>query len=174
MKQTLFCNTRRNVLLALAAVGMAAIPTQALAHQVQTNYILQNTPFAEQGVDQTLELQTTFSNGQPLKGAKVKIYSPEQSLRPVETGVTDSQGRYSFNPDESVTGEWEVQIQRQGHGDILYVPVTEEGIDEDRLARSTEIQDTHYAGSPLMAVGSVAVAAACLGMAAAGRRQRNA
>ena len=172
MKQPLL----RNTLLMLAAVGMAAIPTKAFAHQVQTNYILNNSPFASASnpdqPDQTLELQTTFSNGQPLKGAKVKVYSPEQSLRPYETGVTDGQGRYSFNPDESVTGEWEVQIQRQGHGDILYVPVTEEGIDEDLMARGAEIQDTHYASSPLMAVGSVVMAAACLGFARANRQRK--
>ena len=161
----------RNTLFTLAAVGIAAIPTKAFAHQVQTNYILQNTPFAEQGNDQTLELQTTFSNGRPLKGAKVKVYSPEQSLRPVETGVTDGQGRYSFNPDESVTGEWEVQIQREGHGDILYVPVTEDGIDADLMARGAEIQDTHYANSPLMAVGSIVMAAACIGFARTQRKR---
>ncbi|MFK8186080.1 MAG: hypothetical protein AB8B99_22110 [Phormidesmis sp.] len=170
MKQPLL----RNTLLLLAAAGIAAIPTKAFAHQVQTNYILKNTPFATeaQGSDQTLELQTTFSNGQPLKGAKVKVYAPDQSLRPYKTGVTDGQGRYSFNPDESVTGEWEVQIQRQGHGDILYVPVTEEGINEDLLANSTEIQDTHYASSPLMAVGSVLMAAACLGFARVSRQRQ--
>ena len=168
MKQPLL----RNVLLAAAAVGMSVIPTKAFAHQVQTNYILNSSPFAAQSeADQTLELQTTFSNGQPLKGAKVKVYAPEQALRPFETGVTDGQGRYSFNPDESMTGEWEVQIQREGHGDILYVPVTENGIDEELMARGAEIQDTHYASSPLMAVGSVVTAAACLGFAAANRKR---
>jgi len=169
MKQSIL----RNTLLALAAVGMATVPSEAFAHQVQTNYILNSSPYAAQSEkDQTLELQTTFSNGQPLKGAKVRVYSPEQTLRPYETGVTDNQGRYSFNPDETVTGEWEVQIQRQGHADILYVPVTEEGIDADLLARGSEIQDTHYASSPLMAVGSVIFAAACLGFAKVSRQRK--
>ncbi|MEM6451455.1 MAG: carboxypeptidase regulatory-like domain-containing protein [Cyanobacteria bacterium P01_D01_bin.105] len=169
MKQPL-----RNTLLMLAAVGMAVIPTKAFAHQVQTNYILKNTPFANevQGSDQTLELQTTFSNGQPLKGAKVKVYAPEQSLRPYKTGVTDGQGRYSFNPNESIEGEWEVQIRREGHGDILYVPVNEDGIDAQLLASEPDIIDTHYASSPLMAVGSIAIAAASLAFARVSRQRK--
>ena len=170
MKQLLL----RNTLFMLAAVGMAAIPTKAFAHQVQTDYILKNTPFADQvqGSDQTLELQTKFSNGQPLKGAKVKVYSPEQSLVPYKTGVTDSQGRYSFNPDESIPGEWEVEIRRQGHADILYVPVTGDGVEAGLVASDPQIIDTHYASSPLMAVGSVAVAAACIGFARVSRRRK--
>ncbi|MEL7052784.1 MAG: hypothetical protein AAGM45_13500 [Cyanobacteria bacterium J06588_5] len=54
-----------------AVVGVAAIPTRAMAHQVQTNYFIN-----EQAGDR-LELRTTFSNGQPLKNAKVTVYAPD-------------------------------------------------------------------------------------------------
>lgn len=159
----------RNTFLMLAAVGIAAVPTKAFAHQVQTDYILSGDQFTTQ---EDLKLRTTFSNGQPLKGAKVKVYSPEQAFRPYATGVTDSQGRVTVNVDESVPGEWEVQIQRAGHGDILYVPVTEEGINEELMARGTEVQDVHYANSPLMAIGSIAMAAACLGFAKVSKEKK--
>lgn len=75
MKPTvLLHNTRiRNrALMLVAALGLAAVPTKAMAHQVQTNYFL-NGPAGD-----SLELQTTFSNGQPLKGAKVTVYAPDQ------------------------------------------------------------------------------------------------
>ncbi|MGB7084095.1 MAG: hypothetical protein WBD47_00970 [Phormidesmis sp.] len=157
----------------LAAVGIAAmVPGKAIAHQVQTNYVLSDQ--ANQA-DQSLELQTTFSNGEPLKGAKVTVYAPEQSFRPYATGVTDNQGRFSFNPDEAISGEWEVNIKREGHGDILRVPVTEAGIDAELMAQmdgqGEEIQDVHYASSPWIGVGAIAVAAACVGFArASGKR----
>ncbi|MGC1310142.1 MAG: carboxypeptidase-like regulatory domain-containing protein [Phormidesmis sp.] len=167
----------RNALLLFAAVGMAAIPSQAFAHQVQTNYILNSqTRFqpdaptsadsvapAERAVE-SLELQSTFSNGQPLKGAKVTVFAPEQSFRPYTTGVTDGQGRFTFEPNVALTGEWEVKIKRDGHSDIIYVPVTESGIDADLIAKGGK-SDMHYAGSPLAAVGSIAIAAACIGFA---------
>lgn len=167
-----------NTFLMLAAVGMATVPTAAFAHQVQTNYILNgqssfqdatpatlNSSAQAPAEDETLELHTTFSNGQPLKGAKVTVYAPEQSFRPHTTGITDSQGRFTFAPDESIPGEWEVKIKRAGHSDIIYVPVTEAGIEADLIAQADEIQDMHYASSPLMAVGSIAVAVACIGFA---------
>ena len=176
MKQQFF----RNALLLLATVGIAVAPTKAFAHQVQTNYFLNawpeaqsptaQSPTVQNGVarqGESLELQSTFSNGQPLKGAKVSVYAPNQPFHPHSTGMTDSQGRFSFNPDKAIAGEWEVKIKRDGHSDILYVPVTGEGIDSEAIASAPveEIQDVHYASSPLMAVGSIAVAAACIGFA---------
>ena len=151
----------RNTLLMLAAVGMATVPTKAFAHQVQTDYVLNNR-FANRE-DEVLETRTTFSTGEPLKGAKVSVFAPERPFRPYATGVTDDQGRFAFNPDESITGDWEVKIQRAGHADILLVPVTANGIEADLVSMGSGSQDVHYASSPLMAVGGIVVAAACIG-----------
>lgn len=164
MKQRLM----RNALLMMASVSLAAIPAQALAHQVQTNYILNgqtSSPVSSETgsrVGNSLSLRTSFSNGQPLKGATVLVYSPDQPDRVWAKGVTDDQGRYTFVPDSSISGEWKVDIQREGHEDILKVPVTGEGIEIDLMAQ-TGSRDVHFAGSPLMAVGSIAIAAACIG-----------
>lgn len=163
MKQTLLHN---KILMLAAALGLAAVPTKAMAHQVQTNYFIDGR--AETA--KSIELKTTFSNGQPLKGAKVSVYAPDQPFRVRATGVTDNQGRFTFAPDAAIDGEWEVNIQREGHQDILTVPVTEEGIDVDLLANGGGVidqggSDFHYATSPWAAVGGVAVAAACLGFA---------
>lgn len=179
MKKRLLHNT----LFTLAAVGITAIipamtPGRALAHQVQTNYILNGqmngqseatatspllAPQTEESA--SLELRSTFGNGQPLKGASVTVYSPEQPNRVWEKGLTDSEGRYTFKPDESITGEWEVNIKRDGHQDIIHVPVTGAGIETEQIAQGSEIKDIHYASSPLMAVGSLAIAAASIGFA---------
>lgn len=162
MKQTLLHN---KFLMLAAVLGMAAIPTEAMAHQVQTNYFINS----QSETADSIELKTTFSNGQPLKGAKVSVYSPDQPLRVRATGVTDNQGRFTFEPDEAIDGDWEVNIERAGHQDIVTVPVTEEGIDLDLMASTGVIDqggsDFHYATSPWAVVGGVAVAAACLGFA---------
>ena len=171
MKQTLLHNTlishniSHKVLMLLAVLGMAAVPPKAMAHQVQTNYFINgNSEIAK-----SIELKTTFSNGQPLKGAKVSVYSPDQPFRVRATGVTDNQGRFTFEPAAAIDGDWEVNIERAGHQDIMTVPVTEEGIDLDLMASTGVIDrggtDFHYASSPWAAVGGVAVAAACLGFA---------
>jgi len=167
MKQIL---SRQVLMLAAVlgtAAGLATMPTKALAHQVQTNYIL-NSQASDESTDR-LELRTTFSNGQPLKGAKVHVYAPDQPYRVHAVGKTDSQGRFTFVPDEPISGDWEVNIEREGHQDILTVPVTEEGIDLGLMAQTGLEQvgnsDVHYAGSPWMVVGGVAIAAACLGVA---------
>ncbi len=153
-----------------AVLGIAALPTKAMAHQVQTNYFINN-----QANNESIELRTTFSNGQPLKGAKVTVYSPDQPLQARVTGVTDSQGRFTFAPTEAINGDWEVNIERAGHQDILTVPVTEEGIDLDLMASSGIDQggsDIHYAGSsPWVAVGSIAAALACVGLARMGDKK---
>ncbi|MGD1864685.1 MAG: carboxypeptidase regulatory-like domain-containing protein [Phormidesmis sp.] len=170
MKQTLLRNTilSRKALMFAAALGIAVLPTKAMAHQVQTNYFINNR------ADDGLELRTTFSNGEPLKGAKVTVYAPDQPLRARVTGITDSQGRFTFDPDESISGDWEVNIKRAGHQDILTVPVTEEGIDLDLMASNGIEQggsDIHYAGSPWAAVGSGVVASAAVGLAKGGGKK---
>ncbi|MEL7333935.1 MAG: carboxypeptidase regulatory-like domain-containing protein [Cyanobacteria bacterium J06560_2] len=165
MKQTLL---HSKLLMFAAVLGMAALPTEAMAHQVQTNY------FVNGQAEDSLELRTTFGNGEPLKGAKVTVYSPNQPLRARATGVTDSQGRFTFEPDQSISGDWEVNIKQAGHQDILTVPVTEEGIDLDLMASNGMDQggsDIHYASSPWAAVGSIAIALSCLAIARVGSKR---
>ncbi|MEO0770176.1 MAG: hypothetical protein AAFY72_12225 [Cyanobacteria bacterium J06649_4] len=160
---------QHKLLMLAAAVGMATVPTQAMAHRVQTNYFINS----QEG--DSIELRTTFSNGEPLKGAKVTVTSPAQPFRSKTIGKTDNQGRITFSPDAEVSGDWEVNIERAGHQDILTVPVNEEGIDLDLMASNGVVDqggtDFHYASSPLAAVGGVAVAIACLGFARIGSKK---
>lgn len=171
MKQIL---SRDKILMLVTVLGLATIPTEAMAHQVQTNYIL-NSQSEDRVSSDSLELRTTFSNGQPLKGAKVKVYAPDQPYRVHAVGKTDSRGRFTFAPDQSISGDWEINIKQEGHEDILTVPVTEKGIDLELMAQTGLEQignsDVHYASSPWMVVGGMAVAAACLGFAKVSRKK---
>lgn len=151
-------------LIPLVLIGMAAFPGQALAHAVQTNYLLNSS--------QQLEVQTTFSTGEPLKGAKVQIYAPNNPNRPWAQGVTDAQGRFQFSPDKQLAGNWEITIGQQGHSDILTVPVDQSGIEADLISQGPK-QDVHY-GSPSL-LGSLVMTLAAVGgflWAKRGRRYR--
>lgn len=180
-------------LVAIAAAGAASLAVAqapALAHQVQTNYILNdstnrfaNPQLPEQLLDRpssqapaetgtSIELQTGFFNGEPLKGASVAIYAPNQPGRIWAKGVTDSEGKFNFEPDMAIQGDWEVRITRAGHADILTVPVSDRGIEADLMAQG-EKTDLHYAQtSPWAIAGSIAIAVACVGVAKLDGRRR--
>lgn len=145
----------------LMMLGLLATGGRALAHGVQTDYLLSNQ----------LQLQSTFSNGQPLKGAKVSVYAPNNPSQPWTQGVTDAQGRFAFEPDRALVGDWEVTILQQGHGDILTVPVDAAGVNPE-LISSGEGTDIHYASGPAIWLSSTLLAA--VGVVTGLRRQRRA
>lgn len=127
----------------LLVFGMLlTVADKASAHMVETNYALDRLTNAEQ----VLNMQSTFSNGTPLKGAKVNVYSPNNPVTPWAQGTTDSEGRFSFSPDQSLAGDWEVNIQQQGHGDILTVPVSESGVSSELISDRGDT-DIHYSNT---------------------------
>ena len=135
----------------LLLLGLLAVPARVMAHAVQTNYLLNNQ----------LELQSTFGNGAPFKGAKVSIYAPNNPTRPWMQGITDAQGRFAFSPDEALEGDWEITIQQQGHGDFLTVPVRDEGIQVDLISLKPGL-DIHDSNDPIVGMGAVEIAMATL------------
>lgn len=149
----------KQLMIPLLVLGALSIPVKALAHMVETNYFLNDE----------LEFQTTFSNGEPLKGADVMVYSPDNPTQPWAKGVTDSQGRFSFMPDENRSGEWEVTIRKQGHGDRLTIPVGENGVEFNQISQG-ESADVHYAIAPGWLAG-IAIAGSAF-LVARHRRQQ--
>ncbi|YAI82163.1 MAG: carboxypeptidase regulatory-like domain-containing protein [cyanobacterium endosymbiont of Rhopalodia sterrenbergii] len=124
---------KKTLLLLAVSLGILGIPAKTLAHAMQTNYV-----FLEE-----LEFQSFYSDGEPAKNAKVLVYAPNNPDEPWIVGKTDEQGRFSFLPDNSIPGEWEVEFEQEGHGDILTIPVSEKGVDPDKISQS-EQKDTHY------------------------------
>lgn len=145
----------RNLFALLALIATVGLPTQALAHAVETNYIL-NGP--------GLEFQSAFSTGEPLEAATVEIYAPNNPNEPWAELTTNDQGRFAFTPDATIPGDWEVVIQKEGHGDIWTVPVDETGIEADKISDGSR-SDVHYATSPLLAAGSGVLAVISAGAA---------
>lgn len=111
------------VCLSLTLIG----PLPAFAHSVLTDYRL---------VANALEIQSNFSTGEALEGAEVLVYAPNDSTRPWLQGKTDQNGVFLFQPDRSIAGEWSIKIGEGDHGDILSVPVSQQGVDLDAISRS--------------------------------------
>ena len=134
--------------LPLLALGILALPARTLAHSVETNYFMSS--------GESLELQSVYSNGEPMAGAEVTIYAPG-TAEPWQTVKTDAEGKFSFQPDRSIEGEWEVEIMQDGgmHGDALTVPVGDQGIELDNISQ-LEASDADYASLPQKFLGAIA------------------
>lgn len=116
---------KRLLPLLVAVLSFVIAPAPAFAHSVETDY---------QVVANALEVQSMFSTGEALEGAPVTIFSPDDETKPWLQGTTDAEGKFSFQPDRSIVGEWSVKIGQGDHGDILTVPVTAQGIDEQEIS----------------------------------------
>lgn len=92
------------------------LPTKAFAHGAKIEYT----------VDVTIELVAAYDNGEPMAGAQFVVYAPDDPSTPWLTGVCDDEGRFSFVPDTSKPGTWDVQVRQAGHGDIVHIPVGED------------------------------------------------
>ena len=113
-----------------------AMPTKVLAHAIETNYLL---------LLSKLEFRSTYSTGEPVQGAEVKVFAPNDMSQPWKTIMTNEEGRFAFAPDPSIPGNWEVEIKQEGHEDYWTVPVGVNGIEEDNISQEYQ-QDLHFAG----------------------------
>jgi len=151
------------------ALGTVALAAPALAHQVETFYFFDPAPAtAEEALGAVIEFQSTFSTGEPFAGATVEIFAPNDADTPWQVLTTDEEGRFSFVPDETIQGDWEISIEQEGHADYWTVPVGETGVVYDSIVLE-DTTDRHVAG----ASGLVA-AAALLGAGALGLRRQSA
>ncbi|MDY6893139.1 MAG: carboxypeptidase regulatory-like domain-containing protein [Chloroflexota bacterium] len=74
-----------------------------------------------------IEIVATYDTGEPMSDAQVVVYAPDDPANPWLTGVCDEEGRFTFTPDSSKTGTWDVQVRKSGHGDTAHIPVGDGG-----------------------------------------------
>jgi nickel transport protein len=79
----------------------------------------------EYTVDVVIEIVAAYDSGEPMAGAQVVIYAPDDPTNPWLTGVCDDEGHFRFVPDTSKPGTWDVQVRQAGHGDIVHIPIGE-------------------------------------------------
>ncbi len=70
-------------------------------------------------------IQASFEDGTPMANSQAVVYSPEDPTTPWLKGMTDEKGQFTFVPDSSLSGNWDVKIRQSGHGDIISIPVVE-------------------------------------------------
>jgi len=92
---------------------LLALPLPAYAHGAKIEYT----------IGMTVEIVAAYDSGEPMAGAQVTIYAPDNPSTPWLTGVCDDEGRFSFTPDTTITGTWDVQVRQAGHGDIVHIPI---------------------------------------------------
>jgi nickel transport protein len=107
--------------LILAVLVAAGSTHSALAHGVNVGYT------TTQHTVTVVDIRATFDNGEPMSGAQVTIYAPDNPAAPWQNGTCNTDGRYTFTPDASIPGTWEVQVRKAGHGSYIYVEVGEAG-----------------------------------------------
>ncbi|MGJ3249975.1 MAG: carboxypeptidase regulatory-like domain-containing protein [Elainellaceae cyanobacterium] len=106
---------RQALILPVAFLSTLGIAERAIAHGVEIEY--QSA--------QAIEVTATYDSGEPMAEAQVAVFSPDNPSDPWMTGTTNEQGVFTFAPDASVLGDWEVQVRQAGHGDIVTIPVEE-------------------------------------------------
>lgn len=114
---------------ALMPLGLIFAAEAASAHAIQTDYQLRL---------EGLEIRATYGDGEAFPDAAVTVYSPENPDEPILVGRTDSDGKFNFQPDPAIEGDWEVEIGEadDSHWDAIVVPVRAEGIDIDAVSQA--------------------------------------
>jgi len=92
------------------------LPMKAHAHGVRIEYTS----------SMAIEIVAKYDSGEPMSGAQVVVYAPDDPSTPWLTGVCDDEGRFTFTPDSSKPGTWDVQVRQAGHGGIVHIPVGED------------------------------------------------
>lgn len=112
-----------------------ALLEPSLAHGSQIKYSQRSA----------IAIQASFDDGTPMKNAQVVVYSPQDPTVSWLTGVTDQEGQFTFIPDSSFSGSWDVKVRQSGHGDIISIPIVEGQI-VSSLKENLDISETEIAG----------------------------
>ena len=105
-------------LLPLLCMSFLPWSTKAFAHGSKIDY----------RETKAIEIQATYDNNEPMANAQVVIYGPDNPTKPWGKGTTNEQGRFTFTPDTEQQGNWDIKVRQAGHGNIISIPISSEGI----------------------------------------------
>ena len=103
------------LVLLLTPLLILSLAGRALAHGAKIEYT----------ISMAIEIRATYDTGAPMAGGQVAVYAPDDPATPWLTGVCDEDGRFTFTPDASKPGTWDVQVRQAGHGDMVHIPIGE-------------------------------------------------
>lgn len=108
---------KQKLILPLSLLLVFGLATTVSAHGAKIEYTLHTT----------VEIRAAYDNGEPMGGAQVTVYAPNDPSTPWFSDVCDQQGRFTFTPDPAIPGTWDVQARQAGHGDIIHISIGEDG-----------------------------------------------
>ena len=123
-------NMKWKFIIPLILLLIPGIPTTTYAHGARIEYT----------VNMTIDIVASYDNGDPMGGAQVVVYAPDDPSSPWLTGVCDDEGRFSFTPDVSKPGTWDIQVRQSGHGDIVHIPIGGDMVVTDGTGGYTVLQ----------------------------------
>lgn len=115
---------------------------KATATALVTAWLLSVGPAAAHGafVDVTetraVAIDARYDTDEPMAGAQVSVFAPDDPAQPWRVGRTDAAGRFVFVPDDRA-GRWAIQVRQAGHGAMGYVEVGASGIAATSMATAS-------------------------------------
>ena len=104
------------LILPLALLLALGLTATAFAHGAKIEYT----------ISMAVEIRAAYDAGEPMDGGQVTVYAPDDPTTPWLEGVCDEDGRFTFIPDPSKPGVWDVQVRQAGHGDMVHSPIGED------------------------------------------------
>lgn len=109
-------------------------------------------------ITSAVKIQAAYDTGEPMAEAQVSVYAPDDPQQPWMTGLTNEQGEFIFTPDNTLSGNWEVQVRQAGHGDIVTIPWDASASDTAAVAaNNTATASTGYTTAQLLLMGATGV-----------------
>lgn len=106
---------KHSIIVLIFILAILYLPTTAYAHGAKIEYT----------VATSIEIVAKYDSGEPMAKAQVSIYAPDNPSTPWLTGTCDEEGRFSFTPDTSIPGTWDIQVRQAGHGDMIHITIDE-------------------------------------------------
>lgn len=103
-----------NGILLIGLLVLLGIVTTVSAHGVTIDYRLESA----------VHIVAAYDTGEPMAEAQVAVFSPDDKQNPWLVGTTDENGEFSFTPDMTLMGEWDIQVRQAGHGDMIHLDLS--------------------------------------------------
>ena len=100
---------------ALLPFVIALFASTVLSHGVSVTWELRGD---------SVHVAGSFDDGQPMGNAQVTVFSGAAPSEPYLNGVTDGNGEFSFLPDKEESENWDIQLRKAGHGDIVHISLS--------------------------------------------------
>ena len=105
----------RSIACLLSVLAVLFSASTASAHGAKIEYTIATS----------IEIVAKYDSGEPMAEAQVSIYAPDDPSTPWLTGTCDEEGHFSFTPDLSIPGTWDIQVRQAGHGDMIHIEIGE-------------------------------------------------